>query len=173
MAPPPLSRSISIPCARPTTLRPLTPRRSMARSKAMGTRGQDAAVRDEGAVCDPAPRDPYRRGVESERSWRNKNAIYQGSKFRFGLRDTTGWWMTKSPSAPVEPTSPRSAKRQTSRPSPPWTHRGWGLSMAETSYAKRRRESIPMELREKGCEAPVYLHVFVPIYRLCRIGEFF
>jgi hypothetical protein len=34
-------------------------------------------------------------------------------------------------------------------------------------------KSVPFGLREKGCEAPVCLGAFVPIYWLCRIGEFF
>jgi hypothetical protein len=31
------------------------------------------------------------------------------------------------------------------------------MSMAETNCAKGRRESVPAELREKGCEAPAFI----------------
>jgi hypothetical protein len=36
--------------------------------------------------------------------------------------------------------------------------------MAETNCARLRRESVPVGLREKGCEAPVDCRAFVLIY---------
>jgi hypothetical protein len=36
--------------------------------------------------------------------------------------------------------------------------------MAERNCAKWRRESVPVGLREKDLEAPVYFHGSVPIY---------
>jgi hypothetical protein len=38
--------------------------------------------------------------------------------------------------------------------------------MAETNCAKWRRESVPVELRQKGFEAPVYFRASLPIYIL-------
>jgi hypothetical protein len=38
------------------------------------------------------------------------------------------------------------------------------LSTAETKCAKWRRDNVPVGLREKGFEAPVYFRVSVPIY---------
>ena len=38
------------------------------------------------------------------------------------------------------------------------------LSTAETKCAKWRRDNVPVGLREKGLEAPVYFRVSVPIY---------
>ena len=40
------------------------------------------------------------------------------------------------------------------------------VSMTETNCAKWRRESVPVGLREKGCEAPIYFHASMPIYIL-------
>ena len=40
------------------------------------------------------------------------------------------------------------------------------LSMTETNCAKWRRESVPVGLREKGCEAPIYFHASMPIHIL-------
>jgi hypothetical protein len=40
------------------------------------------------------------------------------------------------------------------------------LSTAETKCAKWRRESVPVGLREEGCEAPVLFCSFVLIYAL-------
>ena len=37
------------------------------------------------------------------------------------------------------------------------------LSTAETKCAKGRRDNVPVGLREKGCEVPVYFHASVPI----------
>ena len=43
--------------------------------------------------------------------------------------------------------------------------RSWQkLSTAETKCAKWRRDNVPVGLREKGLEAPVYFRVSVPIY---------
>jgi hypothetical protein len=39
-----------------------------------------------------------------------------------------------------------------------------GLSMAETNCAKWRRENVPVGLREKDLEAPVYFRASAPIY---------
>ena len=44
--------------------------------------------------------------------------------------------------------------------------RGRILSMTETNCAKWRRESVPVGLREKGCEAPIYFHASMPIHIL-------
>jgi hypothetical protein len=38
------------------------------------------------------------------------------------------------------------------------------MSMAETNCAKWRRDNVPVGLREKGFEAPVYFRASVPIY---------
>ena len=38
--------------------------------------------------------------------------------------------------------------------------------MTETNCAKWRRESVPVGLREKGCEAPIYFHASMPIHIL-------
>ena len=38
------------------------------------------------------------------------------------------------------------------------------VSTAETKCAKWRRDNVPVGLREKGFEAPVYFRVSVPIY---------
>ena len=40
------------------------------------------------------------------------------------------------------------------------------VSMTETNCAKWRRESVPVGLREKGCEAPIYFHASMPIHIL-------
>ncbi len=40
------------------------------------------------------------------------------------------------------------------------------VSMTETNCAKWRRESVPVGLREKGCEAPIYFRASMPIYIL-------
>ena len=44
-------------------------------------------------------------------------------------------------------------------------HLGLGMmSMAETNCAKWRRENVPVGLREKDLEAPVYFRASAPIY---------
>lgn len=40
------------------------------------------------------------------------------------------------------------------------------VSTAETKCAGSRRDSVPVGLREKGCEAPIYFHASMPIHVL-------
>jgi hypothetical protein len=44
------------------------------------------------------------------------------------------------------------------------SHARADVSTAETKCAKWGRDNVPVGLREKGLEAPVYFRVSVPIY---------